>query len=81
MNDVTLREINDIVFWAFQYVLGRKTYAVFDVTEFISRHSELLFPQTKSMMAMEIKRAFDRGELGMECDQEAWGDVLAILES
>lgn len=81
LNDVTLQELNDIVFWAFRYTLGRMSYSVFDVTEFIKRHAELLFPHTKSSMVYEIKKAFDRGELGMECDVQEWLEVVVILEA
>lgn len=80
MSDVTLQELNQILFWAFRYTLGRTTYSVFDVANFILNHPELILPGVRSQIIQEIHQAIDDNLIGLDADKQAWIEVLQILE-
>lgn len=69
----------DILFWAFRYALGRRTYAVGDVAEAIKLHKLRLTPMMRTMIASEITDADLRGGLGDECDERCWSAVRSEL--
>ena len=67
---------DDITFYAFRYALGRKTYAVQTVVEYILENWELLKPATRGLIQAEIEMAIDKGEAGMEMDVKQWTRLL-----
>lgn len=71
----------DILFYAFRYALGRRTYAVADVASEIRAHASTLSAKTRALIVKEIRAADKQAEgLGMEMDREEWVRTLNILE-
>lgn len=73
----------NFILYAFRYALGRSTYAVSDVAEFIIRNKMFLQPYIKKQIVQEIKEYFSRihnNGLYMQCDKDCWDNVLKELE-
>ena len=64
-----------IVFFAFRYALGRKTYAVSTVVGFLQENWENLSYKCKSTIQREIKQAIKSGNAGDTMDVEAWEQI------
>jgi len=62
-----------ILFAAFRYALGRKTYIVSEVFEKISKNWDNLSQQFKDNIKNEIR---DCKDLGHDCDREMWETIL-----
>lgn len=58
-----------VIMSAFRYALGRKTYVVADVIDYIMEHIEDIDTVTKEIMVKEISETTD---LGMEMDIARW---------
>ncbi len=72
-------EVNEeMVMYAFRYALGRKTYSVSTVSDYLIDFWGRLKPHTKEQIIREIETAIERNEAGMECDVNAWKDVLLL---
>lgn len=69
----------DIIFYAFRYALGRRTYAVNDVATYIINHATEIHARDRETMRREILDAIERGQAGMECDVEDWRRVVDAL--
>lgn len=65
-----------IIFWAFRYCLGRRTYAVSDCVDNILNNWDKLTYQTKQLMFEEIEEAITGGNAGMQCDVYEWRRIL-----
>lgn len=70
----------DVLFWAFRYTLGRKTYAVSQVTESITMNVSNITKQTAQKMIEEIEERDAVGGLGMDMDAEEWRKVRDLLQ-
>jgi len=71
------KEINqNIVFYAFRYALGRRTYAVSDVVDYLKENWEELDNQTQVQIRNEIGKAIDREQAGSHCDIKKWRELL-----
>ncbi len=68
----------DILFCAFRYALGRKTYIVSVLTDEIHKQWHLLSDKTKSMIQKEIKVAIETDNAGWDCDKELWETILTL---
>lgn len=71
---------SEIIFYAFRYALGRMTYAVSTVAEFIINNLEDLDETDKNLIVKEIKEAIDEGNAGMQCDIDQWLKVVNAIE-
>lgn len=73
------KDDEDVLFFAFRYALGRRTGAVTLLVAQIKRHWKHLTPQTQKQIQDEIND-FERmyGNLGGECDKEAWQEILDL---
>ena len=69
-----------ILFYAFRYALGRRTYAVADVASEIRAHNPTLTKKTRALIIKEIKEADKANALGMDMDRAEWMKTLNILE-
>ena len=67
-----------ILFCAFRYALGRRTYVVSEVVDELVFHWRELEPKYKKIICDEIKDAIDTGNAGMDCDIELWQKVLNL---
>lgn len=65
-----------IIFYAFRYALGRRSYAVADVVGYVLFHWDELQGKTKELMKKEIKTALDENRAGMDMDERQWRRVL-----
>lgn len=79
--EINNEDFNDLVFWSFRYVLGRKTYAVGNVVDIIIRNASKLTDETRNNIAREITRAINAHDAGMACDAEDWSAVKGALET
>lgn len=74
MNPIIISE--SVLFWAFRYCLGRRTYAVKDCVDAIVKNWNNLPGKTQSLIVTEIKNAISKGDAGMEMDIKQWRRVL-----
>lgn len=75
-------ELMTLLFYAFRYALGRKTYAASDVANFLCKYKKDLdlSHYIQSSICREIKDALMTNTAGMECDKDAWNKVLVSFE-
>lgn len=71
----------NVLFWAFRYALGRRTYAVEDVAAWIVFQAEKLSPGTRELMDKEIAEAIENDRAGMEMDVHTWLRVRVALDT
>lgn len=72
---------DSIIFYAFRYALGRHTYAVSDVAQYIIANKHKLHIKTKAMMVKEIDQHHAQfGDGGFECDSNEWMNVIKALQ-
>jgi len=62
-----------IIFYAFRYALGRHSYAVGQVAQYIIYKRDILGQQTKDLIIKEIR------EHEWECDTQEWNAVVSAL--
>ena len=75
-------EVNeDMVFYAFRYALGRRTYAVGTVSDYLIDNWHRLKPQTKEKMLEEIRDAIKHKRAGMDMDVKMWQRILLLEEA
>lgn len=68
-----------VLILAVDYALGRRTYAVTDVTRAVTRGAHLLTPGQRREMADQIRAAIAEGRAGMDCDTRQWTAALHAL--
>ena len=71
--------IDRLSVWAVRYALGRRTYAVADVVDVLSRNVACLSANSKAVIVRDITEAEKRGGLGMECDSVEWRRLREVL--
>ncbi len=74
--NLTYSDFNDVIVYAFRYALGRKTYAVQDMSSILIKHKDNISHNSKFVICRDIKRAINNKEIGMSFDQKSWIDVL-----
>jgi hypothetical protein len=68
---------NIILFCAFRYALGRRTYVVDVVVDRILSRWDRLPEYDKQLYCSEILEYAEKfGNLGLECDAKNWGRIL-----
>lgn len=72
----------NFIIYAFRYALGRSSYAVSEVSEYIIKHKDSLPGFAKRQIVEEIKQYLDRIHEGlyMQCDKDCWEAVVKELE-
>jgi len=70
-----------ILFYAFRYVLGRKTYAVAEVVETLIDEIDNIPENHKNIMRVTIENAIESGEAGHKMDVKEWRKVLDELNN
>ncbi|MEK6884828.1 MAG: hypothetical protein AABY22_34670 [Nanoarchaeota archaeon] len=68
----------NITFYAFRYALGRKTYASFEVANYIIYNWDKLSEKTQRLIKKEIQEAVELGRAGMEMDERKWKQILTL---
>lgn len=69
-------DFDDIVFYAFRYALGRKTYATYLVSKYLQLHWDELKEHTRELIQKDIREAIESGNAGMKMDEKEWGKLL-----
>lgn len=75
-NKLDIKE--DILFMAFRYALGRRTYAVGEVVDSLKHNWEHLSQNIKDLVKREIVSAIQYNNAGMEMDIKKWNEVLNL---
>lgn len=57
---------------AFRYALGRRSYIVSEVIEWIEKYWDEIAVQTKKIIIEEVEQAVMLSCAGDECDQKSW---------
>ena len=75
-------KLNEVIvlFCAFRYALGRRSYVVGGVSEEIIKNWNKLNLGQRKLYIEEIKEAIEKGEAGDFCDIECWRRVLELEE-
>lgn len=76
----TISVTPDILFFAFRYALGRRTFAPSIVSRQIKQNIKVLSTSDLNNMFMEIMDAWAVGGLGDECDIRTWVNLQDTIE-
>ena len=71
----------NILFWAFRYALGRRTYAVYEVARAIILNAENMRAGTCRLIDREIDAAIESGHAGCSMDVTTWLQVRIAISS
>jgi len=71
-------DVSMILVSAERYAMGRRTYIVGWVCEFIRNNLHLLTEKDKTVMIRDIENPIDYGD---ECDKAEWLNLLEILKN
>ena len=71
---------NIILFMAFRYALGRKTYAVGIIVDEIIDRWETLDDVDRTQYKKEIQEAINAGRAGMDMDIIEWERILELCD-
>ena len=75
-------EVNeDMVVYAFRYALGRMTYSVGTVSDYLIENWHRFGNFTREQIIIDIKEAIEKGEAGMQMDVDIWKRVLLLEEA
>lgn len=69
-----------IVVAAFRYALGRRSYAVSIITQWLIKNWNEIHPNDQKLIKKEIQEALDNNRAGMEMDEQRWKKVLKCGE-
>ena len=74
---VTLKDLDDMVFYTVRYALGRMTAVVENSQEYVEKYKEHISTRTLEQMRCEIANELEKRErkgetLGMAYDHESW---------
>ncbi len=62
---------------AFRYALGRMTYIVSSIVDFLEQNWDNLPAPSQALIHKEIQEAIDQGHAGHDCDVAQWRRLLA----
>ena len=66
-------DTSSIIFFAFRYALGRKTYVTSLVSKYIRNNWNLLLQTDQDLIFKELKITLEKNDnLGMEIDKQEW---------
>lgn len=69
---------DDLVLYAFRYTLGRQTYAVSEMVEYLVLHWSEIDPRVQRQIKHDIETADHRHALGMSMDKQQWMKVYRL---
>lgn len=80
-NTIVLKHPEDILFYAFRYTLGRRSYSVSTVVEELMSNYENLSESTKSTIVKEIEKyQKEFGKVGSDMDHKMWMEVKWLFD-
>ena len=65
-----------LILYATRYCLGRRTFAVDDMVEYLLDNWDSFSKQLKDTIIRDIKRAIEEKMAGEECDIRDWKKIL-----
>lgn len=68
----------DILFMAFRYALGRRTYVVQDIVETLIDKWDEISLHYKKLIVKEINDAIETDNIGDEFDKAEWERILRL---
>jgi len=68
----------DITCYAFRYALGRKSYAVGIVCQYLKDHWKELPMRIREQIQSEIKTAIEKSDAGMDMDVKSWKEISEL---
>lgn len=68
-----------VLFSAFRYSLGRRTYVVSETAKAIKMNVSRIQPKLRQRMIEEIEEAIRDGHAGMQMDIDQWQGVVEAL--
>jgi hypothetical protein len=68
----------EITFCAFRYALGRMTYVVGDVVDYLKQNWAWMTPRYQELIHKEILQAIRDNCIGMEMDKVQWVQILDL---
>lgn len=72
---------SDIIFYAFRYALGRRSYSVSTVVNYIKNNMPLVHDRVKKVMIKEIQEAVAEQRAGDEfIDAPEWTTLRKLLQ-
>lgn len=74
-------ELNELLFCAFRYALGRKTYITSTVCELIIKYKFEISHNELKLMIREIEHALHSDNAGQQCDIDSWKKVSFELKN
>jgi len=81
MNNKMYEVNEDMIMYAFRYALGRNTYAVSTVTDYLIQFWHRFEPHTREQIIKEIEEAIEKNQAGMKCDIVRWKSLLLLEEA
>ena len=79
--EITPRDFDIMIFWAFRYALGRMTYSVDDLRELLIKYKADILPRTKKKIIEEIDKTIKTNRAGMQMDIDCWLQVKEEFEN
>ena len=88
--------LDDLIFWAFRYFLGRMTIATTCFAKDLAKAAPLLSVKVRYLLRRELEETverdtkyrlnddkgyYDHAPLGRDCDRDAWGEALTSLRA
>lgn len=70
----------NVLFCAFRYALGRRSYVVDEIAYEIEQHAHELTPKVADLICKEINEAIARNQAGMDMDIKRWRRVVDNLQ-
>lgn len=78
MTLITRRHSDAVIINACRYCLGRSTYAVLDMVNYLGAWWEELEPNTQFVIQRDIRAAIEKNEAGMDMDVRDWQRILDL---
>lgn len=71
---------DDVLFCAFRYALGRRTYVVGKICEAIRQNASSIQSNLRSQMIEEISEAVDTKQAGDDINVQRWLECRRVLQ-
>ena len=79
--EIDRQDLNDLMWCAFRYALGRMTYVPATIAAIIVENIDHLNKTTRESIVRDIDKALIDDQAGMKCDSEEWKIVKHKLLS
>lgn len=79
--NVPNRDLNDMLFYAFRYTLGRMTYSTGTVSDLLLKYQAEITNNNKELIVKEITKAIASNRAGMQMDIDLWLKVKEEFEN